>query len=84
MLLLGRARDVLTQAGVDPGLYTNPSAVTGREDKDSRVELCFHCPDRLREAKLAITALSKAFTQGERKFYVWLDAKKERSETRPR
>ena len=83
-LLLERAGAVLTQAGIDPSDHTSPSAVTGKDLKGSRVELRFHTPERLQSARLAVRALGKTFTEGERKYYVWLDAKKEKNETKPR
>ena len=55
--------------------------MTNKDDKGSAVMLAFNQPTDLQNAALAVGALHFTFSKGR---YVWLDAKQEKSEGRPR
>ena len=76
-VILDRAREVLTAAGVDPSEYNGLSA-TRREG--SLAELCFNSPQQLQRARLLVKTVNKTYVDDR---HVWLDVKKSRAELRP-
>ena len=73
-----RAKEVLHEAGVQSGEWKSLAPVNAK--KGSAVELIFTNPASLQASRIAVRALNKKYVPDK---YVWLDAKKERSETKP-
>ena len=78
MVVVGRAKEVLRQAGVQENEWQSMASVSAK--KGSAVELVFSTPMHVKTRCLAVTALNKQYVSGK---YAWLDAKKERSEMKP-
>ena len=77
-LIIARAKDVLQKAGVDDGQFRGLSAP---RRKGSMAELVFMSAASLQAARVLVQSLQMSFPEGHG--MVWLDARLERSETRP-
>ena len=76
--ILQRAREVLIEADIPPGDYSNLAAVGAK--KGSAAELMFGNPDVLEQAELAVRALIQTYAEGK---WLWLDYKKTEPQLRP-
>ena len=79
-VIMERAKQVFTDAGVSPESFSSLCAITFKDDKGSTAQLCFNQPAQLQVAGLAVRALNRTYQQGR---YVFLDVRKELSEWRP-
>ena len=79
--LMERAAEILGNAVVSSDSYKHVCPMTNREGKGSSVQLAFNQPADLQHAALAVGSLHSSFSQDR---YVWLDAKQEKGEARPR
>lgn len=78
--LLHNATDALQRAGVPPSSYSHIAPLVPAQGRGSGAEIFFHTPTALQQARVAVRSARISYVANK---YVWLDAKKERSETAP-
>lgn len=78
--LLKNATDALMRAGVPPASYSHIAPLVPAQGRRSGAEVFFLTPQSLQQARVAVRSARISYVP---KKYVWLDAKKERSETAP-
>lgn len=78
--LLHNATEALQRAGVPQASYSHIAPLVPAQGRGSGAEIFFLSPQALQQARVAIRSARVSYVPGK---YVWLDAKKERSETAP-